>query len=163
MENTSAKNANHKCQVGDILAVPLPDARYAFVRIININDGWDLVEVLAATAAEPRLDPSIHAAPPLYPPVAFALDDVKAGLMIPIGRTPDFSPAYLHRLWYRRGRPGRYLKIRVNQNKSEGSLSEQEAADLPDQEFHDFATMVERIQQRFASGQTVARWLSTAR
>ncbi|GKQ58906.1 hypothetical protein QMTAC487_27660 [Sphaerotilus sp. FB-3] len=161
MSKSQKENSKHTCAVGDVLAVPLLDGRFGYVRIINIKDGWDLVEVLALTTPTAVFDDAVRSAPSLYPPVAFALEDVQAGLMKPVGQMPALRFDYVDLLWYRRGMPGRYTKIRVNQNKSEGLLSDSEAAELPDQEFHDFEMMVERVMQRLVSGRTVSDWLAS--
>jgi hypothetical protein len=142
--------------------VPLPTGHVGYVRIINIKDGWDLAEVLAVTTPAARFDDAVQCAEALYPPVAFSLRDVAVELMQPVGRTPDFQPDYVNELWYRRGIPGRYVRIRVNQARSEGPLTNAEAATLPDQEFYAFEMMVGRIMERLAAHRTVHEWLASS-
>jgi hypothetical protein len=65
---TPRKTAKHRCAVGDVLAVPLPDGNVGYVRIINIKDGWDLAEVLAVTTPAASFDDAVQLAEALYPP-----------------------------------------------------------------------------------------------
>ncbi|MDQ2780348.1 MAG: immunity 26/phosphotriesterase HocA family protein [Pseudomonadota bacterium] len=160
MNQSTQKKTKHSCTVGDVLAVPLPKERFGYVRIINIKDGWDLAEVLAVTTKLALFDDAVRTAAALYPPVSFSLNNVAAGLMKPVGHTSSFQPDYVKRLWYRRGIPGHYLKIRVNQSKSEGTLTNAEAADLPNQEFYAFEKMVQRVMERLAANRTVQDWLA---
>lgn len=161
MSPTPPKTAKHRCAVGDVLAVPLPTGHVGYVRIINIKDGWDLAEVLAVTTPAARFDDAVQGAEVLYPPVAFSLRDVAAELMQPVGRTPDFQPDYVNQLWYRRGIPGRYTRIRVNKSQSEGPVSDAEAADLPHQQFYVFEMMVKLVVERLAAHRTVREWLAS--
>jgi hypothetical protein len=141
------KKRKYKPSVGDIFVVPLSKKRYAFARIINIADGWDLAEVFAKTRTTPEWDETVRASAVLYPPVSVDLTDLERGLLKTVAQTPGYEAPYLGRLRFVNGTPGQFTWIRVNAFHCGGRLSDAEAAKLPEQAFYALEGLVARIKE----------------
>jgi hypothetical protein len=145
--------------IGDIVVVPLSKTKYAFARIINLKDGWDLAEVFQQTAKTPDWTEDILQSPALYPPVSIDTDDIRRGSLKTVARTPGYEAPYLSALRFVRGTPGKYTVIRVNQYSSDGPISDQEAAALPKQAFYALEGMIARVKQILAANVPAASHL----
>ena len=129
---TIARPKRQKYEVGDIFAVPLPGGRYAFGRILNLSDGWELVEIFAHIAESDRYSNEITEAGRLLPPIVINPRDVFGGWKWKI---VDSHPGYvapdLDSLRYMMGMPGRYQLVSVGDIQPRKALSDAEAKALP--------------------------------
>ena len=137
--------------VGDIFALPLGKGKYAFGRIMNLADGWDLVEIFAYTARTPQYTPAIAGSGRLMllllgsPREYF--DDWAWKV---IQSDPDYTPSELAKLRFVMGTPGHYRVVRVNGFRPEGSIPDAEAEELPKWESGTLEGAVKAIKKALA-------------
>ena len=103
-----------KYQVGDVCAIPLVAGRFAFGRIINLGDGWDLVEVFRYVATMPRFSPTIVDSGRLLPPLVVDAGEVFGGWL---WRIVDSTPEYAPDLDYLELRDGDTGQLQANQGQ----------------------------------------------
>jgi hypothetical protein len=127
-----ARPKRQKYQVGDFMAIPLSDGRYMFGRIINLEDGWDLVEVFAYVADNPRYRFEITQARRLVPPINVDPQEAlgKGGWRI-IHSEPGYDAPDLRELEYVMGTPGNYKLVKVGDFQPRQQLSNEEADKRP--------------------------------
>jgi hypothetical protein len=147
--------------IGDIFSIQIDENHWAFARIINLNDGWDLAEVSATTSEQGMSIPLNFESEMLYPPFHFPLRHLEAGALSIIGRVelaPEIND-YLKTLKFKTGMPGRRKIIRVNEFIPERSATEEEVIDLPVQAFYSLGGMILDVKKIIASGYLTKNWL----
>lgn len=155
-----SRQSASKGKVGDLVSIRITSNTYGFARIINISDGWNLLEVLSRTSKSPDIDDAVRGAPGLYPPVSFYPPDLRAGRIVVKEHMSDYVPGYIDRLRYVAGTPGHHELLKVNQFQPVGTVSDEQASRLPRREFYDFEGMVDRIKARLKANTQVAHWLA---
>jgi len=144
---TSVRPKRQKYQVGDIFAIPIGQ-RHLFGRIINLDDGWDLIEVFTYSAKTPRYTPEITQAARLLPPLGINPRDLFGEWRWRIVRSePGTAPSDVASLRYRMGTPGNYKWVKVNGFKPCGKLTDEEATCLPPWAIFSYETVLDMIKE----------------
>jgi Immunity protein 26 len=126
------RSKKQKFNVGDVFAIPIKRGQYMFGRIVNLEDGWELIEVFAHKSSSPEYTPDIVKAKRLLPPLWINPRELFAeGTWKIIHSDPSYDPSVLSSLKYVMGTPGNYRWVRVNGFQPQGKLTDEEAAALP--------------------------------
>jgi Domain of unknown function (DUF4259) len=145
-------------KVGDVFGMDLGEHQWAFARIVNLSDGWDLAEVFVKTARSESSAPPVFETQTqdevLYPPFHFGIEDVARRKLPVVGRSPvtPETLAYLNAIRFRSGMPGRRVIIQVSAFAPERSATDEESHDLPTQAFRTLRGMVQHVRQILAAG-----------
>ncbi len=145
--------------LGDVFRIPLRKNRFAFARVINLKDGWDLAELYKETSSSPAPGFDFDLCTPLYPPFSFSIADIKKRKISLAGSTSK-RPEYLGLIAFSRGISGRRSLIRINQYKSERPITDEEAVLIPEQEFYSLDGMIDRAKEILRASRTTAQWLA---
>jgi len=73
---TKKRPKRQRIAVGDVFTFPIAAGKWAFGRIVNLYKSWDLVEIYAHVAPEPRYSPEVTAAGPIAPPILIEPEEV---------------------------------------------------------------------------------------
>lgn len=150
-------------KVGDIFCCNIDLGKYAFARIISLQDSWKLAEVLSKTSNHPNLTPEIAASPALYPPFSFHLPDITDWKLRIVGQSESSDVSYLSKLEFVEGTPGHFYSVHVGSFEKGRSLSGEEAKTLPTRSLYALERMVKEVKKILARGTTVAEWLDAAK
>jgi hypothetical protein len=150
-----------KVLVGDIFSIPIEKSKYAFARVINLKDGWDLAEIFSKKSSEESLTQAILDSELLYPPFSFYIRDLQRGTLNTVGHTENYTPDYLDQLYFLRGIPGRYTIIKVNEyaSTSEKIIADSEKDNYPWQAFYALEGMIMRVKEILKQGTMLREWL----
>ncbi len=130
---TKKRPKKQRVKQGDIFAIPLDETYYGFGRIVNIYNGWNMIEVYKFVSKRPVYSKNITDSGVLiFPLLIGGLWYFQEWTWIVVSSDSGYHCDKLKDLRYVSGCSGSYVKFHVNDVGPEEAISDEEAQNYPE-------------------------------